>query len=310
LMAEGSEIMLAPPTMATVSKLARFDSVDSIVGGGLTAPSSNLVEVNSPYVRRIVAPNSSVMTGPGTNTYLVGTEDVVVIDPASSEPLHLYSIKSAGEVSRIILTHGHPDHVGGAAELASSTAAELLVPRKMADRYEGARPLDDGDLIEVGDVALQVLETPGHSSDHICLWFDREKALFSGDLILGEGTTVISPPDGNLVAYMASLEKVSRLGAERIYPGHFAPRDDAREWIDYYIAHRHEREQQILNALSKSALSAEEIVGEVYSSYPPALHPIAERSVQAHLEKLIVEGHVTQVGDKFTAADAIPDGGL
>jgi glyoxylase-like metal-dependent hydrolase (beta-lactamase superfamily II)/8-oxo-dGTP pyrophosphatase MutT (NUDIX family) len=302
LMAEGNEILLAPPTMASVSKLARFTSVDEVFSEKMVAPSSNIVEVHSPYVRRIVAPNSTVMTGPGTNTYLVGTDEVIVIDPGSQEHLHLYSISSAVTVSKIVVTHGHPDHVGGAAELAAATGAPVFVTRKLAERYQAANPLVEGDTVEVDGLSLQVLETPGHSSDHICLWFEVEKALFSGDLILGEGTTVISPPDGNLRDYMTSLEKVAQLGAERIYPGHFPPRDDAASWIEYYIAHRNEREQQILDAIANRPLSPAEIVAEVYSSYPPALHPIAERSVQAHLDKLLEEGRAKSVGEKFATS--------
>jgi glyoxylase-like metal-dependent hydrolase (beta-lactamase superfamily II)/8-oxo-dGTP pyrophosphatase MutT (NUDIX family) len=298
-LAEGGEVQLAPPTVATVGVLSKYNTVGAMLKVDGTQASSNYMERHSPTVRRIVAPNSTVMTGPGTNTYLVGDGEVIVIDPGTIEGLHLYSITSAATVRQIIVTHGHPDHISGALELAQSAGADLAASPKLLERLPGARVIGQGDSIEAGGVRLDVIETPGHASDHICLWFEAEKALFSGDLILGEGTTVISPPDGNLSDYLASLQKVAALGAQRIYPGHFPPRDDAQAWIDYYVAHRREREEQILAALADGKKTPAEIVAVVYESYPPALHPIAERSVTAHLEKLIQEGRVEEAREGF-----------
>jgi glyoxylase-like metal-dependent hydrolase (beta-lactamase superfamily II)/8-oxo-dGTP pyrophosphatase MutT (NUDIX family) len=298
-LAEGGELQLAPPTVATVGVLSRYNTVGAMLKADGRQASSNYMERHSPLVRRIVAPNSTVMTGPGTNTYLVGDGEVIAIDPGTLEGLHLYSVTSAATVREIVVTHGHPDHISGTLELAQSAGAGIVSSHKLLNRLPGARGVGEGDVIEIGGVRLTVLDTPGHSSDHICLWLEEEKALFSGDLILGEGTTVISPPDGNLTDYLASLQKVAALGAERIYPGHFAPRDDAQAWIDYYIAHRQEREEQILNALTDGKTKPDEIVAVVYSSYPSALHPIAERSVIAHLDKLIKEGRVEKTGEAF-----------
>lgn len=298
-MAEAGALMLAPPTVATISSLSRFESTEEIFQEGAVTAVSNVVEVHSPLVRRIVAPNASIMTGPGSNTYIVGSEKLIVIDPGSMEPVHLVTIMSAGEIQTIIATHSHPDHLAGVVELAERTGAEVAVSSRFRFDLPGARRLDEGDTVEVGDVRLQVLDTPGHCSDHICLWLEEEKALFSGDLVLGEGTTVISPPDGNLIAYLDSLDKVARLEAARLYPGHFSPRDDAADWIEFYRRHRSEREEQVIEALAAGRSTPADIVSVVYGAYPPALHPVAERSVLAHLEKLVAEGRVSHRGEEF-----------
>lgn len=297
-LAEAGAVMLAPPTAATIGSLVRYPSSEALLDGGrsetqMSAP----IERHSRLVRRLVAPNASLMTGPGTNTYIVGEGRVIVIDPGSMEPSHIDALVSAGKIATIVVTHGHADHFSGALELAQKTGAELAASPKFmrtgsAQAYR--RRLSEGEFVEAGGARLLVMETPGHASDHICLWLEQEKALFSGDLVLGEGTTVISPPDGDLVEYLASLEKVAALEVERLYPGHFTPRDDAREWISWYVAHRKEREGQILAALGRGATTIPEIVELVYSTYPTALHPIAERSVLAHLLKLQSEEKVTE----------------
>lgn len=301
-LAEAGAVMLAPPTLATVGGLARFESAEALLSGSPPSESTiRKIERHSQLVRRLVAPNPSIMTGPGTNTYLVGTDRLVVIDPGSMEPSHLETVASAGRIETVVITHGHADHYSGALELAQKAGAEVAVPERFAatTRQGFRRRLTDGDYLEAEGARLRVLDTPGHASDHICLWLEEEKALFSGDLVLGEGTTVISPPDGNLIQYLASLEKVLALGPARLYPAHFDPRDDAVSWIGWYISHRREREEQILGALATSKRTIPEIVAEVYASYPESLHPIAERSVLAHLDKLQHEGRVTSTGGTY-----------
>lgn len=310
---EAGAIKMAPPTVATVSSLARFPTAEAMLSGADVAGERRRLERHSPLVRRLVAPNPSVMTGPGSNTYLVGERDLVVIDPGSMDPGHLSEVAGAGKVRTIVVTHGHPDHSSGAADLAEMTGAELAGSKRFADRAippAVTRILAGGDAVEVPGVRLEVIETPGHASDHICLWMPSEGAVFSGDLVLGEGTAVISPPDGNLVDYLRSLERVRALSPKRLYPGHYAPRDDAAEWIEFYIRHRKEREEEILACLSEGRRRVEEIVVVVYASYPPQLHPIAARSVLAHLQKLEAEGRVSLRDDAWgRRAQTKPQGG-
>lgn len=301
-LAEAGAIRLAPPTVATVGSLVRFASVEELLEGVPATVAAAKIVVHSGRVRRLVAPNPSIMTGPGTNTYLVGSRRLIIIDPGSMEEPHLGAIASAGEISTIVVTHGHVDHYSGALELAQRTGAQLAASERLRGtlaRHAFGVPLSDGDTLEVEGCSLVVLDTPGHASDHICLWLEEEKALFSGDLVLGEGTSVISPPDGDLAAYLTSLERVLALRPRRLYPAHFDPRDDAEAWIAWYLEHRRERERQILSALAGGGRTIPEIVAQVYTNYPEALHAVAERSVLAHLIKLVSEGRVRETGGTY-----------
>ena len=300
-LAETGEILLAPPTAATVSALSPFATIDEMLDAR-SSDEERVIHRDSEVVRRILAPNASVMTGPGSNTYLVGRDELIVIDPGSMEPAHLRTIATAGRIRTIVVTHGHSDHFSGALELAEMTGAELAASwmfGKTDSPDAFGRRIAEGDHLDVENLSLEVLETPGHASDHLCLWLPEERSLFSGDLILGEGTTVISPPDGNLIDYMRSLEKVAALKPDRIYPGHFEPRDDAQQWIAWYISHRKERELQIINALRESPATVEALVSRVYAGYNQKLLPIAERSVAAHLEKLVAEDRVELEGESY-----------
>lgn len=300
---ESGEISLAPPTIATLNSITSIGSVDSLLANRPAVSLRSAMWVHSQRVTRLLAPNASMMTGPGSNTYVIGDGAITVIDPGSMDKSHLDSIRDLGRIERILITHKHPDHVSGAFELAASSGAEVAASRRF---WEGTplegRVLEDGEVLDASGLELHVIATPGHSSDHLCFWAPEERALFSGDLILGEGTTVISPPDGDLIDYMESLRKVELLVPSRIYPGHFAPRDDAKEWIAYYIEHRNERERQIEAVLADGGLTVQQIVGAVYTDTPAALHPIAQRSVLAHLAKLIQEGRVIRSGDTYERA--------
>lgn len=307
-MAEAGAILLAPPTIGTLNAVMRFSDVAALVAGETSRLLGTEVLVHSPLVSRVVAPNASMMTGPGTNTYIVGNGPRIVIDPGVMDQSHLEAIASAGDIATIVVTHSHPDHFPGALDLADMTGAQVAASAWLWEKipFASGRALSDGEVLEAGGATLQVLETPGHASDHICLWMQHERALFSGDLVLGEGTTVISPPDGDLTRYLESLRKVRALEPEVLYPGHFAPRNDASAWIDHYIAHRAERERQIVAALAAGPSTVAAVVKAVYVDVPETLHPVAERSVLAHLLKLQRDG---VVGESEAFYHLLPDAG-
>ncbi len=241
------------------------------------------------------------MTGPGTNTYLVGDEggDLVCIDPGPADPQHLRNIEDAvqalrGRLTAVLLTHSHPDHRPLARQLADRTGAPL---RAFDPRDDGAGPLRDGELVQAGSTTLRAVHTPGHASDHLCYFDEAASALFTGDHVLSGMTTVISPPDGDMTDYMASLQHVLALRPAVIHPGHGRVIEDGVATIEQYIAHRLEREAQVAEAVRRrgAATAPIDVVPEIYAAYPEALHAWAARSVQAHLDKLVREGRATRI---------------
>jgi glyoxylase-like metal-dependent hydrolase (beta-lactamase superfamily II) len=251
----------------------------------------------------ILAPNPSLLTGPGTNTYLVGDDggELACIDPGPPLPEHLRAIEDAararsGRIATVVLTHSHPDHRPLARQLAATTGARLLA---LDPGDDGAEPLRDGDAVAAGATTLRAVHTPGHARDHLC-FFDAESAeLFTGDHILSGMTTVISPPDGDMGAYMESLQRVLALRPRVIHPGHGATISDGTAVIERYIAHRREREAQVAAAVQRRGgpTAPLDVVPEIYAAYPPALHAFAARSVQAHLDKLVRDGRAIRVED-------------
>jgi ribonuclease/clavin/mitogillin len=256
----------------------------------------------SPLVGRVLGLNPGLMTGPGTNTYLVGGRRPLLVDTGAGVPgygpLLAGFLREAGlgDVRRVLLTHRHPDHMGGVADVRR---AFPRVPVAKLLRNDPAlpvvmEPLVDGAVIHGDGVTLHALHTPGHASDHLCYYLEEERALFTGDLILGGSTSVIPPDDGDLGDYLASLRRVLELDVRRIYPAHGPVLEPARPVIESYLAHRLEREAQILAALRAGAGTAEEIVDRVYRDVAPALHPAARLSVLSHLAKLEREGRVVR----------------
>jgi glyoxylase-like metal-dependent hydrolase (beta-lactamase superfamily II) len=248
----------------------------------------------TPLVRRIVAPNPGLMTGPGTNTYLVGIDEIVVIDPGPDNKSHLDAIAGCGgdRIRWIVCTHTHPDHSPGAAKLKKRTGAEVLA----FDSRDGLKvdsTLADGDTVEGTEWRLTAIHTPGHASNHLCFLLEEERLLFSGDHVMQGSTVVIHPPDGDMAQYIESLERVRGLRPplRSIAPGHGHLIDQPRAVLDWYIAHRLEREQQVLKTLGDAgSATTEEIVESVYTDVDPELHPVARWSVWAHLRKLANEG--------------------
>jgi glyoxylase-like metal-dependent hydrolase (beta-lactamase superfamily II) len=251
----------------------------------------------SPLVRRIVAPNPSVMTGPGTNTYLVGIDEIVVIDPGPADEGHLDAIAGCGgdRIRWIACTHTHEDHSPGAAGLKERTGAEVLAFDARDDLVVDRR-LGDRDVIEATEFVLRALHTPGHASNHLCFLLEQERMLFSGDHIMEGSTVVIAPPDGDMGDYLASLERLSGLRPRlrSIAPGHGHLIEDPLGKIEEYRTHRLAREAQVVDALAAAGRTTiPALVSTIYADVPVELHDWAALSVWAHLRKLAAEGRVT-----------------
>lgn len=263
-------------------------------------------------VHRVLGMNPSPFTGPGTNTYLVGmnTPFPVLIDTGIGVPAwralledHLAECGSP-QLNRCLMTHGHPDHIGGVGDLRGLfPQIELFKhPWPEVDGAAGleAAPIFDGDMFWEGeDFMLKAVHSPGHAPDHICfhLMDEEEDALFTGDVVLGVGTTVIPRIGGDLAAYLDTLRRLLAMNVKRIYPGHGPVIDNPAEKIGFYLEHRLEREQQILTELEAGADTVVAIVKSIYREYPENLHAAAGQSVSAHLDKLENEGRVSSTQD-------------
>ncbi len=233
-------------------------------------------------IRSITAPNPGPFTLDGTRTYLLG--ESIVIDPGPSIGSHLDAIAAAmPRLRSIFITHRHGDHAPGAVPLKARTGAQILAPAGVLDETD--RIVADGEVIE----GLEVLATPGHTAEHVC-YLTESGDLFTGDTILGFGTTTIFPPDGNMRDYLASLRKLRAREPKRIWPAHGPTREDALALIDEYIAHRLQREQQVLAAMAGGARTSAEIRKVIYPDLDPRLEKAAEIQIGAHLEKLREEG--------------------
>jgi glyoxylase-like metal-dependent hydrolase (beta-lactamase superfamily II) len=301
------KLMMAPPTIEMLQKLVGHDAIDEIEASLASAPVGNagdLISVRlSPLVHVVLAPNPGPMTGPGTNTYIVGTGPTCVIDPAVDDEAYLEEICArAGEVSCILITHRHPDHVGGVGALVERFGCPV---RAFGDQPAGGVPVrsvaDEASII-VGTNTLRALHTPGHASDHLCFYLPEAASLFAGDNVLGEGTAVIASPDGHMGAYLNSLRRLRTMHIDRIYPGHFRPLDGGRVVIDGYLAHRQQRREAVLAAVNSGASTPEEIVGVVYTDTPEHLHPVAALQVKSMLELLEEEGVVQRAKERWMAA--------
>lgn len=273
---------------------------------------SGRAEDVAPQVCRLLAPNPSMMTGPGTNTYLLGAERNVVIDPGPLIASHVDAIVelSGGDLRAILVTHTHPDHSPAAAKLAQLTGAPLYGRPAPDGRHQDKsfRPdhiLGDRDRFEAGDVRLRVLHTPGHASNHLCYLRESDGLLFTGDHIIQGSTVVIDPPDGSMNDYLDSLRRLKNEAVRTIAPGHGNLFDEPFKAIDWIINHRLEREQKIVDALRQHAQkTVEELTRLVYADVDERLYPVAERSLLAHLLKLQGEQRAIARNERWQLQDA------
>ena len=255
----------------------------------------------APRVRKLLAQNPGPYTGPGTNTYLLGERELVVIDPGPDDPTHIDRIaEAAGEqsagIALILVTHHHLDHLAGADRLRRRTGAPLAAH----DGIRGAdRTLVHGQRVPADGDALEVLATPGHASTHLCFLLRARELLFSGDHIVGQGTVVVNPPDGDMGAYLDSLALLRQYPIRRLLPGHWDPVDDPQAKIDEYIDHRLMRERQVIAALRLGCDTIPAIVARLYADVDPRLHGAAGGSIRAHLLKLEREQRVARRGERW-----------
>jgi glyoxylase-like metal-dependent hydrolase (beta-lactamase superfamily II) len=242
------------------------------------------------HIRMLLAPNPGPFTLDGTRTYLLGT--TAVIDPGPEITSHIDAIREAMPALRtILITHRHADHAPAAIPLKAATGAQILAPRNVLDDASVDRRVEGGESLTIEDVTIDVIATPGHTNEHVC-YFTAEGDLFTGDTILGTGTTAIFPPDGHMAHYFRSLQVLRALRPRRILPAHGPVREDAVALIDEYIAHRLQREQQVLQAFASGATTPAALRARIYPELDPRLHGAAEIQIEAHLIKLREEGRV------------------
>jgi glyoxylase-like metal-dependent hydrolase (beta-lactamase superfamily II) len=272
----------------------------------------------SPLVRRLLAHNPSPFTFTGTGTFVVGRGTVAVIDPGPADSAHIAALIDGlkGEtVSHIVITHTHMDHSPAAPALAAATGAEIVgcAPLVLSDdgpradagfdvSYAPDRVMREGDSVSGPGWTLTAVATPGHTSNHLCFALEEEKALFTGDHVMGWSTTVVAPPDGDMAAYMASLAKLLDRDDAIYHPTHGEPVTEPQRFVRHLIGHRKQRENQILKLLGEGAKPIPAMVAVMYASVDKRLHPAAGRSVLAHLIDLEARGLVARDGDIWRPA--------
>jgi glyoxylase-like metal-dependent hydrolase (beta-lactamase superfamily II) len=269
---------------------------------------SGQLDVLQPGVRRLVANNPGYMTGPGTNTYLIGRERFFVLDPGPVNETHLERIleHTRGNIAGVLATHTHGDHSPGAAVLAARVGAPLLgraapAGARQDETFKPTRELADGESLQIDDIELKALHTPGHASNHVCFLVPHTGLLFTGDHVMQGSTVVIAPPDGDMGAYLASLRRLQGEAVAALAPGHGTVVSDAQAEIARVIAHRLTRENKVAEAVAaaRSATLADLLL-KVYADVDPRLHGLARQSLLAHLIKLRADERVGLTGDQDT----------
>jgi glyoxylase-like metal-dependent hydrolase (beta-lactamase superfamily II) len=249
----------------------------------------------SPLVARILAPNPSAMTLTGTNTYLIGLAEVAVVDPGPDLPEHVEAIveglRLLGRPAVALVTHHHDDHLPAARRLRERLGIEIA---GHPDLPSVTRPLAHQQQLALTDATILALHTPGHTWDHVCYFLEQERAIFAGDLVAGAGSLVVGPGRGELAASLRSLALLAEHQPTTLYPGHGPVVADAMVKLAEYIAHRADREQQVIAGLLAGATTIDALVDRIYVGITPGLRGHAGRNVQAHLFKLEDEGRAEQ----------------
>ena len=286
--------------------------------GAMADPLPDHVEQLHPLVRRLLADNPSAFTYQGTQTYIVGVREVAVIDPGPALDAHVDAILAATaleEIVAIVCTHTHRDHSPAAALLKQATGAPIIgcAPLSLDDDgpradaafdtgYAPDRILADGERLTGPGWTLEAVATPGHTSNHLCYALPEAQALFSGDHVMGWSTTVVSPPDGDMRSYMASLDTLMRRDDRIYYPAHGDPIENPQRFVRAMAGHRRQREGQILRLLAEAPQPVPAMVGRMYVGLDPRLTGAAGRSVLAHLIDLEARAEVVRAGDGWALA--------
>lgn len=274
----------------------------------------------APGIRRIVAENPSPFTLYGTGTYIVGRGEVAVIDPGPADPAHISLLLEGLEgesISHILVTHTHTDHSPGCRLLQEHTDAKTYAygPHGSGKLEQGVpveeggdmdfqpdQLVGDGEVLEGGDWSIKCVHTPGHTSNHMCYQLREQKALFTGDHVMGWSTSIISPPDGDMGAYIASLQKLLERDDEVYWPTHGPSIEDPKPHVRGFIAHRRQREEQILACIGQGVHRIQDMVPLIYTELPEFMYPAAARSVLASVVHLVGKGQLRTAGEVQLAA--------
>ena len=260
------------------------------------------MKMSRDFIEKVTASNASIFTGPGTNSYLIGRNDITLVDPGPKIDAHIENLVKLGEgkIKRILVTHTHRDHSPAAKVLEEMLEVPLMgrlleIDDSLQDRsFKPDRVLEHGDLIKTEEYTIETVHTPGHASNHLCYFIQEQKVMLTGDHIMNGSTVVIAHPDGSMKDYLKSLELLRNYNFNKIGPGHGDFLEDPMAVVDWIIDHRLERERKVVSKLKIfSPVTSKDLVISVYDDVDPKLHPIAIWSLEAHLYKLLEDGIVT-----------------